>query len=153
MKKKMLIAGAVGAAFVGGTLFGQLPGALAGHTQPILDARLFGSQEVPGPGDPDGRGTAVVFGVDDQPDTVCYVVRVTRIQLGTTTEISAHIHEAPRGEAGDVVAALAPPTDGDSAGCVVTEEAQDILTNPNEYYVNVHNPEYPAGAVRGQLNG
>ena len=29
---------------------------------------------------------------------------------------------------------------------------QRILANPKAYYVNVHNTDYPAGAVRGQLH-
>lgn len=28
---------------------------------------------------------------------------------------------------------------------------EDILQNPNDYYVNVHNATYQPGAVRGQL--
>jgi hypothetical protein len=27
-----------------------------------------------------------------------------------------------------------------------------IIQSPQEYYVNVHNAEYPAGALRGQLS-
>jgi hypothetical protein len=29
--------------------------------------------------------------------------------------------------------------------------ARSLLRNPADYYVNVHNPEHPGGAVRGQL--
>jgi hypothetical protein len=27
----------------------------------------------------------------------------------------------------------------------------DIMRSPRDYYVNVHNPEFPDGAIRGQL--
>ncbi len=30
--------------------------------------------------------------------------------------------------------------------------AADIATHPEDYYVNVHNAEFPGGAVRGQLS-
>lgn len=36
--------------------------------------------------------------------------------------------------------------DGDPADIV-----QEILNNPEDFYVNIHNPELPAGAVRGPL--
>jgi hypothetical protein len=50
---------------------------------------------------------------------------------------------------------------GFSFGCVdehaLTGDASEdqfaeIIDNPGDYYVNVHNEEFPAGAVRGQLS-
>ena len=49
---------------------------------------------------------------------------------------------------------LQPPTDGSSSGCVEAGRtlAKDILKNPADYYVNVHNAEFPGAALRGQLS-
>ena len=72
---------------------------------------------------------------------------------GIAPATAAHIHEAPAGQAGPVVVPLAAPTDGTSSGCVTLEreELKEIAKNPDDYYVNVHNAEFPAGALRGQL--
>jgi len=37
--------------------------------------------------------------------------------------------------------------------CVIAsaELAAAIVANPSDYYVNVHTPAYPGGAIRGQL--
>ena len=121
--------------------------AIAGHTVTVLSADLKGKNEAPVKGDPNGRGMARVFGVDNEPNTLCYVVEVSKIEPAT----AAHIHEAPEGVAGPVVVPLAAPTDGDSAGCAETPLAQEILADPTAYYVNVHNTTYPSGAIRGQL--
>lgn len=111
---------------------------------------LTGAAEVPGPGDPDGSGTAKVF-VNHGQKRVCYELAVANIDPAT----AAHIHIGAVGVAGPVVVPLAPPsgTPATSSGCVaVTAElAKAILKNPAGYYVNVHNAAFPAGAVRGQL--
>jgi hypothetical protein len=59
------------------------------------------------------------------------------------------------GVPGPIVVALAPPgANGTAAGCVAAdrEELLEILHEPEEYYVNVHTTDFPAGAVRGQLS-
>ena len=112
-----------------------------------LEARLTGEQEVTGPGDPDGRGHAVVKVFRAK---VCYTLEVNRIRPAT----AAHIHEGRRGEAGDVVVTLNTPRDGSSRGCEEISRAlsRDLREHPRKYYVNVHNDPFPAGAIRGQLH-
>ncbi len=163
MKNKLKIAAGVSAAFAAGALFGPLDGASAGHTNTVLEASLKGRNEVATGainnkkvGDPNGRGEAYVFGIDGDPTTLCYVLTVSGIAPAT----AAHIHEAGAGENGPVVVTLAPPADGNAADCLTETEpgkfaagqtVQDILSNPEDYYVNVHNAEFPGGAIRGQL--
>ena len=100
-------------------------------------------------GDPNGSGDAYVFSTGG--GVVCYVLNVDKI--GTAT--AAHIHEASAGTNGPVVVTLSAPASGSSAGCVDTGDADlaaDItLRESADYYVNVHNAEYPGGAVRAQL--
>ncbi len=120
----------------------------ANAAQPLatLEANLAGEKEVPGPGDPDGRGHAVV---NVYRASVCYGLEVTNIEPAT----AAHIHLGFRDEVGPVVATLNPPTDGSSGGCMQIPRAlsRGLREHPARYYVNVHNEEFPNGAVRGQL--
>jgi hypothetical protein len=112
-----------------------------------LEAKLTGEQEVPGPGDPNGSGKAVIKVFETK---VCFTLKVERIRPAT----AAHIHLGLRGEAGPVVAPLEPPpTDGSSSGCVDVPRALslELREHPGRYYVNVHNKPFPDGAIRGQL--
>lgn len=140
----------------------------AGHLTTILTAELDGREEVATGatnrgivGDPDGRGVAHVFGIDGDPTTLCYVLLVEKIAPAA----AAHIHSGERGVNGPIVVNLAAPTDGNAADCLTEGEilpsgaaafptgltVDEILDNPELYYVNVHNADYPGGAIRGQL--
>jgi len=110
---------------------------------------LTGAAEIPGPGDPDGSGTAKIW-LNRGQGEVCFELTVSGVDPIT----AAHIHSAPAGIAGPVVVPLnPPPTSGSSSGCVSANRdlINAIIQSPEQYYVNVHNPAFPAGALRGQL--
>ncbi|MEA2705093.1 MAG: hypothetical protein QOJ69_1366 [Actinomycetota bacterium] len=111
-------------------------------------AALFGSQEVP-PADPDGIGFAIVT-FDPDLGRVCYFLAAFNIAPAT----AAHIHFAPRGTNGPIVVPFNPPTTGTSSGCApaAVPLVQNLIAHPSDYYVNVHNAEFPGGAIRGQLS-
>lgn len=115
---------------------------------PMLFATLTGEAEAPGPGDPDGSGSADLT-FDDDDGEVCFDIEVSGIDPVT----AAHIHEAPEGEAGNIVVGLVADS-GPLSGCVTGVDPaliNEILDNPAAFYVNVHNVPFPAGALRGQL--
>lgn len=110
---------------------------------------LTGEAEGPGLGDPDGSGTAQLR-IDPDQGQFCYVLTVADIVPARL----AHIHQSPVGEAGGpIVVSMDAPTDGSSEGCtaISPDLARALLASPADYYVNVHNADYPGGAVRGQL--
>jgi hypothetical protein len=110
---------------------------------------LTGAAEVPGPGDPDGSGEAHIT-LNQGRGLVCFQLSVADIAPAT----AAHIHVGSAGVAGPVVIGLTAPTSGSSTGCVSADPdlIKAIRQNPEEYYVNVHNTAFPAGAIRGQLS-
>ena len=131
-------------------LLGMVVVATSGSAQGRpLSATMSGAEEVP-PGDPDGTGSAR-FTLNQGLGEVCFELVVANIAPAT----AAHIHVAPAGSAGPVVIPLTAPTTGSSSGCVGDVDPdliKAIRQNPENYYVNVHNAEYPPGAVRGQLS-
>lgn len=112
-----------------------------------LEATLTGAAEVPGPGDPDGSGFAAVT-INQGQNEVCFEITVADVD----PILAAHIHAAPAGSAGGVVVNFDVANNGLS-GCVDVDKdlAKAIRQSPGEYYVNVHNAEFPPGALRGQL--
>lgn len=108
-------------------------------------AILSGAAEVPGPGDPDGAGLAVVT-LDGT--TLHYSVWAQGIAAPT----AAHIHKGAPGVAGDPVVTLNVATLGNGTATITDTLAGQIKANPSGYYVNVHTGDFPNGAVRGQLS-
>lgn len=113
---------------------------------------LTGAQEVP-PADPDGSGTAS-FSVNPGLGRICFDITSENIALPI---LAAHIHPGAAGVNGAPLVFLLhmdeTDADGDFSGCTSVDRAvaKDILKRPWAYYVNLHNAEFPTGAIRGQL--
>lgn len=109
---------------------------------------LSGGREIPGPGDRQGSGIADII-VDPNAPQICFTLEVDDIAPAT----AAHIHRGREGEAGPPVVTLEPPGDGESHGClrVARAIASEINAAPADFYVNIHNADFPAGALRGQF--
>ena len=123
------------------------PAAQAGGRPFTVD--LTGEAEVnaagvPDQGDLDGVGTATLT-VNPGRGEVCWEITVD----GVAPILAAHIHVAPATAAGPVVVPLNPY----EGGCTTVDRelARAIVQDPSSYYVNVHNADFPAGALRGQL--
>jgi hypothetical protein len=131
-------------------LAGSLLAGMASAGGRPFTVTMVGADEAPGPGDPDGTGTAH-FTLDQGQREVCFSLEVSGIAPAT----AAHIHVAPPGAPGPIVVPLTPPTSGSSSGCVEDVDPdliKAIRQDPEDYYVNVHNADFPAGAIRGQLS-
>jgi CHRD domain len=155
-------AGALGTALGLGALALMVPTIASGNARTNLGggkaaaelarpfvASLNGASEVPVTGDTDGEGTAAIT-INPTTFEVCFDLRASNIATATL----AHIHAGAVGVAGPVVVTLTPPTPT-STGCVIaapTTVATDIIANPAGFYVNVHNADFPGGAIRGQLS-
>ena len=121
-----------------------LPSAAAAPAIP-----LSGGQETQA-ADPDGHG---FFTYTLEGTTFCWTLSWQDIETPT----AAHVHVGARhvAFAGNIVIDL--NADGvpgpDTSGCrtISADLAEAISADPKNYYVNVHNATYPAGAIRGQL--
>lgn len=114
-----------------------------------IGTTLSGQAEVPGPGDPDGMGRFAAR-VNPGQGELCYELDVDDVEAAS----AAHIHRGGRDVAGPIVISLEILVDDDSESCLSIDRAlaQELIRTPDAFYVNVHNAEYPDGAVRGQLS-
>jgi hypothetical protein len=128
-------------------------------------AILEGDEEVP-PVDSDAQGAAI-FRTSNDGTELNYTLIVANIEDVT----AAHIHLAPRGENGDIVAFLfdpEEPTEGRTNGVLAegTITSEDLVgplaeatlselideMEAGNTYVNVHTVEHPSGEIRGQIS-
>jgi hypothetical protein len=148
MKKGLFL---VIALLAGGVLIASLATAQLSRASQTIDVEpLLGSSEVPGPGDADGSGTASLT-VDVDTDEVCLdVSALTNVTLPINL---AHVHVGTVGNSGSPVVSFlsAPDADGIFNICVTDSDADAIAADPAGYYINLHNDDFPNGAVRGQL--
>ena len=106
---------------------------------------------VPNQGDLDGTVSASIT-VNVGQRRVCWDIDVANIAAPTR----GHIHKGAPTTTGGIVVGFFEAGSVDLNGCT-TEPVdrallRDIIQNPQDYYVNVHNAQFPAGALRGQLS-
>ena len=111
-----------------------------------LHADLSGANESKA-GDASLTGTAEVT-VDAASGQVC-----AKVASNVSGAVAMHIHQGVAGKDGPVVLPLDPKTINGAKTCVTASAAlaKSIGANPAGFYVNIHTPKAPAGAVRGQL--
>lgn len=109
-----------------------------------LGATMNGANE-PAGGDPDGTGT---FVVEIDPDAGDFCFTVTSAKIGAPT--MAHVHSGAAGANGPPVVTI-DPKGNDECVAVEPDVLKPIVATPEAYYVNIHNAEFPGGAIRGQL--
>lgn len=123
-----------------------------------FDQTMDGRQEVSGTppnvtfavGDPDGTGTALITANHGQ-GRICWEITVNNI----VTPTRGHIHEAPAGTNGPIRVTFfetGQPVNLEDCTTVDRARIKDIIQNPQNYYVNIHNSAFPAGAIRGQMS-
>ena len=120
-----------------------------------LRAILKGKNEVPGPGDPTGTGN-VSLELNAKKARVCFTLSVRDLAPIT----SGLIYEGAPDEEGEPILRLfkdAAGLDGDGSfepRCLRQLDKKlirAIASEPDRYFVNIRNNEYPDGAVRGPL--
>lgn len=128
-----------------------------------INLRLTGAKEVPA-ADPDGTGKAKLH-IDAAGGQICFDIKDL---TDTGAPNRGHIHKGPIDGTGGIVITFfelrptdAPASDprhdeleaGGIQGCVSADPTLlgDLVANPQDYYLNVHNTRFPAGSLRCQL--
>ncbi len=105
---------------------------------------LSGSAEVPGPGDANGSGLALLR-IDNVANTINWNITTNDIALPIT---GAHIHQAVEGASGPIVVDFNGQLSGSN---LYDADLASVLADSHGFYVNIHTSEFGGGAIRGQL--
>ena len=144
MIRRALSVAVIAPALAGGVLL--FSGGAAFAATENFTANLSGSNEVPA-GDAGATGKATVT-VDASSGEVC--AKVTSTVKGAA---AMHIHKGASGANGAVVVTLDVKSINGGSICAkgTAAVAGAIAADPAGYYVNIHTPAAPGGALRGQL--
>jgi hypothetical protein len=119
-----------------------------------LSTTLTGAEEAPGPGDPNATGQADLT-LNQGQNEVCFTISWADVDGEV---FAGHIHVGAAGSAGPIVVTLFTGSFAGTDSVTGCAEGVDkdllkvIRQDPSAYYVNVHSrPNFPGGAVRGQL--
>ena len=128
---------------------GAVGGALAADN--TVTAKLTGKDEVPGPGDDDGSGDAALK-LKKKKKKIAFNISFEAIQ----NPVAGHIHKGTKKVAGPIKVPLFEDQAGVPSPVSGTVKAKKklikkIKNDPNGWYVNLHTPDFPGGAIRGQL--
>jgi hypothetical protein len=96
-----------------------------------------------------GASAKGTFTADPAAKQFCYTVDATKLD----DAVAMHIHKAAKGADGAIVIPLDAKKIGAGKTCTSAPAAilSQVVANPAGFYLNVHTPKFPAGAVRGQL--
>ena len=137
---KKLIAG-----FAAAALLAPAALALPSAMHPELGAKLLGKNEVP-------KGSRTAHGIvnlnlKSTAGQVCWTFELS----GVSKPLYAHIHKGRAGVSGPVFIPLGKTYKAKGCATAPKKSIDEVESNPNGFYVNVHNSKYPNGVVRGQL--
>jgi len=147
-RRKGLTAAIVGVISIA-LVVGAVGAALAANS--TVSAKLSGKAEEPGPGDDDGSGEAAL-NLKKKKKKISFNISFEGIQ----DPVAGHIHKGTKKVAGPIKVALFENQVGVTSPVSGTVKAKKklikkIKNDPKGWYVNLHTPDFPDGAIRGQL--
>ena len=147
-RRKALTAAIVGVISIA-LVVSAVGAALAANS--TVSAKLSGKAEEPGPGDDDGSGEAAL-NLKKKKKKLSFNISFEGIE----NPVAGHIHKGTKKVAGPIKVTLFENQAGVTSPVSGTVKAKKKLikkieNDPNGWYVNLHTPDFQAGAIRGQL--